>query len=105
MNEDSLRKAKAALERAGEEHEREMHLAAAEMRARMEASTAKMQKALETFQREVGTVPQAGGGTPRALDRRKRRPPPRWNGGLEPAPVIPRPKPMPLKGGAEAPLD
>ena len=82
MNEDSLRKAKAALERAGEEHEREMHLAAAEMRARMEASTAKMQKALET-----------------------RRPPPRWNGGLEPAPVIPRPKPMPLKGGAEAPLD
>jgi hypothetical protein len=36
---------------------------------------------------------------------RKRRRPPRKPRGGEPAPVKPRPNPMPLTDGAEAPLD
>lgn len=108
MNEDRIRKAHAALERAAEEHEQTMRAIHEEMRAKMEAATAKMQAAVAVFEQEVG-APRRPRGPWRNFDFRRYGPPrpplPRGGSGLEPAPVVPRPKPMPLQGGAEAPLD
>lgn len=86
------------------------------MRAAADAARAEFAKARKQVQSEMkrarakGTAerdrPGAGFWWDFVRARPRRRPPhnPRNDGG-EPAPVKPRPKPVPMQGGAEAPVE
>jgi hypothetical protein len=107
------------LKRAMEEHAKlfreemervreQMHGAMEQMKEEMERAGGELHRAMEGLRSNAPDMPgwivePAKPGRSRASSKRKR--PRRKPPGGEAAPVKPRPKPMPLKDGAEAPVD
>ena len=98
-----LARHRVEIEQAAEALRREF----AEFEQRFAQVRAEMEQALSGFDRnDFGAVRrfrERFGSLPNIKRRRRRRP--RGFDGGDPVPVYPRPKPTPLTGGAEAPLE
>ena len=118
MDKDEFERVRAEMARERKRILAEMESARREIRAAVDAARAEIQQARAELQAQMHRARIDMMADPeRARDgdrgwwnslraRPRRRPPhgPRNEGG-EPAPVTPRPKPMPTQGGAEAPVD
>jgi len=114
--EDFFERAGREFKRAMEQHARhlreEMERAREQMQAAMDRARADMERERSDFEALVREVRRQAHGSrdwSRPEDwspppKPRRRPPRRPRGG-EPAPVMPRPNPMPLTDGAEAPIE